>query len=71
VEASGAGERFHSGDPGELEAAAVRLLGADLAALGARGRAHAEAHHDWGSVFDRIFALYREVAKAHRGPATR
>jgi alpha-1,6-mannosyltransferase len=67
VLASGAGERFISGDAHSLAESAVKLLGGDLAALGARGRAHAEAHHDWDSVFDRIFALYGEVAKDHRG----
>lgn len=66
VEASGAGERFASGSASDLSAAAVRLLGSDLAALGARGRAHAEAHHEWNSVFDRIFALYGSVTREHR-----
>jgi alpha-1,6-mannosyltransferase len=67
VEASGAGDRFESGDAASLERAAVRLLGADLAALGARGRAHAEAHHDWDRVFERIFALYERVVSERRG----
>ena len=66
VEASGAGERFSSGDSGSLADAAVRLFAADLVALGARGRAHAEAHHAWDSVFDRIFALYGTVVRDHK-----
>jgi alpha-1,6-mannosyltransferase len=67
VEASGAGERFVSGDVGSLTETAVRLLGTNLEALGARGRAHAEANHSWGSVFDRIFALYRQIVRDHAG----
>ena len=65
VEASGAGERFASGDSGALTDAAVRLFATDLVALGVRGRAHAEAHHSWESVFDRIFALYEKVVREH------
>jgi alpha-1,6-mannosyltransferase len=65
VEASGAGERFASGEAASLAEAAVRLFSTDLEALGARGRAHAEAHHAWESVFDRIFALYGDVVRAH------
>jgi alpha-1,6-mannosyltransferase len=67
VAASGAGALFESGEPSSLAEAAVKLLGSDLKALGVRGRAHAEANHDWDSVFDRIFALYRTVARAHAG----
>jgi alpha-1,6-mannosyltransferase len=65
VAASGAGELFESGSPESLAQAAIKLLGSDLARLGLAGRAHAEANHDWDSVFDRIFALYRTVARAH------
>ncbi|MDA1080262.1 MAG: glycosyltransferase [Gemmatimonadetes bacterium] len=63
VEASGAGERFESGKASALSAAAIRLFGADLADLGAHGRAHAEAHHSWKAVFDQIFALYGDVVR--------
>jgi alpha-1,6-mannosyltransferase len=66
VAASGAGELFESGEAASLTEAAVKLFDRDLAALGTRGRAHAEAHHDWDAVFDRIFALYRSVAHDHR-----
>jgi alpha-1,6-mannosyltransferase len=66
VEASGAGDRFAAGDAGALAETAIRLFATDLAALGARGRAHAEAHHAWDSVFDRIFALYERVVTEHR-----
>ncbi len=62
IESSGAGERFASGDSASLAAAAMRLLGADLAELGRKGRAHAEANHSWESVFDRIFSVYAAVA---------
>lgn len=67
VEASGAGARFPSGDAQAFADAAVALFASDLAALGARGRAHAEAHHAWDTVFDQIFALYGRVVAEHRG----
>jgi alpha-1,6-mannosyltransferase len=63
VAASGAGALFESGNAAALAQAAVKLLGADMARLARAGRAHAEANHDWNSVFDRIFALYRTVAR--------
>jgi alpha-1,6-mannosyltransferase len=66
VEASGAGARFPSGDARAFADAAVALFASDLAALGARGRKHAEAHHAWDRVFDQIFALYGRVV-ADRG----
>ena len=59
---SGAGAQFESGDSRSLADSAVTLLKADLAALGAKGRAFAERDHSWESVFDRIFALYDSVA---------
>lgn len=67
VEASGAGAQFASGSAAALADAAVQLFGMDLNALGAKGRAHAERNHDWDTVFDRIFALYRDVMRTHRG----
>lgn len=69
VAESGAGARFESGSPGALAESAVQLLGADLARLGRRGRDHAEEHHDWDTVFDRIFTLYADVAKERRSPS--
>ncbi|MEA3245201.1 MAG: glycosyltransferase [Gemmatimonadota bacterium] len=67
VEASGAGAQFASGSAAALADSAATLFASDLAALGARGRAHAERNHDWNSVFDRIFALYERVEREHRG----
>jgi alpha-1,6-mannosyltransferase len=64
VEASGAGRTFAGGDSGDLAEQAVWLLGQDLPALGKRGRAYAERHHSWPGVFDRLFAVYREVVAA-------
>jgi alpha-1,6-mannosyltransferase len=63
VATSGAGACFESGDRRALADAAVRLLRSDLGALGVKGRAYAEHDHAWESVFDRIFALYRTVAR--------
>lgn len=61
VTRSGAGALFQSGDPGALADAAGQLFAGDLAGLGARGRAYAEAHHGWDTVLDRIFDVYRRV----------
>jgi alpha-1,6-mannosyltransferase len=66
VEEGGAGVRFESGSVASFTSAAVDLFRADLAHLGALGRAHAERNHDWTSVFDRIFALYGQVVRDHR-----
>ena len=63
VAASGAGARFASARADSLAEEAVRLFRADLAALGAKGRAYAERDHSWESVFDRIFALYETVVR--------
>jgi alpha-1,6-mannosyltransferase len=62
VERSGAGRTFRANVPGSLAEEAVALLADDLGALGARGRAYAEAEHDWDGVFDRLFAVYRGLA---------
>lgn len=67
VAASGAGALFESGVASSLEQAVIGLLGADLPALGMRGRTHAEANHNWSSVFDQIFALYRTVLRERTG----
>ena len=61
VARSAAGATFASGDAGDLAEQAERLLRGDLAALGARGRRHAEAHHGWDAVLDRIFDVYRSI----------
>jgi alpha-1,6-mannosyltransferase len=61
VERSGAGVVFPAGDAGALADAAVPLLRGDLDALGRRGRVYVEAHHGWDTVFDRLFAVYRDV----------
>lgn len=58
---SGAGSSFPAGDAAALARAVVAMVDADLAALGALGRAHAEREHDWDVVFDRLFAVYEAV----------
>lgn len=58
---SGAGRVYASGNIAHLEEVAIALLGEDLPALGREGRAYAEAHHGWESVFDRLFQTYRRV----------
>lgn len=63
VARSGAGAVFPAGDSGALAEQAVALLRADLGALGAAGRRHAEAHHGWDAVLDRIFDVYREILR--------
>jgi glycosyltransferase involved in cell wall biosynthesis len=64
VERSGAGTTFAAGDPAALAAGVRHLLAQDLRALGDRGRAYAEREHAWSHVFDRIFAVYRDVLAA-------
>lgn len=58
---SGAGRVFHAACPASLGDELVALLGDDLATLGRRGRAYAEAEHDWDVVFERLFDVYRRV----------
>lgn len=64
VRRSGAGALFAAGDPAALAEGVRGLLREDLPALGARGRAYAEAEHAWDHVFARIFAVYRDVLAA-------
>jgi glycosyltransferase involved in cell wall biosynthesis len=61
VSRSGAGRLYPRDDSAALAEAAVDLLQGDLGDLGARGRAHAVAHHSWPLVFDRIFEVYRRL----------
>lgn len=61
VTASGAGALYAPGDPADCAGRATELLTADLRSLGRRGRDHAETHHAWPAVFDRLFAFYRTV----------
>ena len=61
VRESGAGAVYELRQHASLAEEAVRLFQQDLALLGARGRAYAEAEHSWSTVFDRLFAVYRSV----------
>ena len=61
IDASGAGALFTARSAGALAEAAIALFASDLPELGARGRAYAEAHHRWETVFDRLFDVYRSV----------
>jgi len=61
VERSGGGRIFRASDTGSLAEEAITLLAAGREAIGARGRAYAEAEHDWDRVFDRLFEVYRRV----------
>ena len=58
---SGAGRLYPVRDADALASVAVELLGGDLASLGARGRAYAEAHHGWDRVLDGLFEIYRGI----------
>lgn len=64
IAASGAGGHYEAGQPTSCAREAIRLFGSDLADLGARGRAYAEANNSWSSVFDRIFAIYRDLRRS-------
>lgn len=61
VQASGAGRTFAAGSSDSLAEELLALLAADLPMLGLRGRAYAEREHEWTHVFDRLFAVYRDV----------
>ena len=61
VRQSGAGELYPPGDPDALAAAAGRLFGSDLEAVGRKARGFAEARHAWSDALDSIFAAYRQV----------
>ena len=63
VERSGGGRIFRTGERESLAEQAIALLGDELAVLGARARQYAEREHDWGSVFDRLFEVYRHVRR--------
>jgi alpha-1,6-mannosyltransferase len=63
VQRSGAGAGYEPGSPNDLARAVAQLLGGDLSAEGARARAFAEREHGWDAVFDRLFAVYREVLR--------
>ena len=58
------GRLFASRDAGSLAEEAIGLLGADLTAIGARGRRYAEANHGWERVLDGLFGVYRQVLGA-------
>jgi alpha-1,6-mannosyltransferase len=64
VRNSGAGALFESGNPASLAEAVRTLVQRDLPALGRKGREYAEREHSWAHVFDRIFAVYRDVIGA-------
>ena len=61
VRRSGAGDIYPVGDAGALAGQAISLFERDLAALGQRGRDHAEREHAWTGVFERIFSVYRSL----------
>ena len=61
VQRSGAGAVYPLGDARALAEAALRLAESGPDTAGTRGRRFAEAHHGWDTVFDRVFAVYREV----------
>jgi len=62
VERSGGGATYELGDSGDVARAAQSILSTDLSLWSRRARAHAEREHDWTSVFDRLFAVYAEIA---------
>ncbi len=61
VAASGAGRTFQSGIAASLAEEATALFAQDLELLGRMGRVYAETEHSWETVFDRLFAVYRDV----------
>jgi alpha-1,6-mannosyltransferase len=61
VVAADGGRTYRTGFAASCAEEAIALLRSDLARLGARGRDHAEREHGWDTVFDRLFAVYRDV----------
>jgi alpha-1,6-mannosyltransferase len=61
VQRSQAGVGYEPGNAGDAARALTAMLTGDGPALGALGRAYAEREHGWHTVFDRLFAVYREV----------
>jgi len=60
---SGAGMTFVAGDGVSLGEVAIQALRRDdLHCLGLLGRAYAEREHAWSRTFDRLFAVYRDLA---------
>lgn len=62
VDRSGAGLLYDAEDPAALGNRVAAMLAADRMELGARARQHAERTHDWDTVFDRIFDVYRGLS---------
>lgn len=63
VSRSGAGATFASGDAGDLARVVIEMLNGDHKKLGVIGRAYAAREHSWSAVFDRLFAVYRQVVE--------
>lgn len=63
VQRSGAGRLFVTGSAADLAEEVTGMLQSDLPALGALGRAHAEKEHSWRGTFDKLFNVYRDLAK--------
>ena len=61
VKASGAGRTFVSSVAASLAEEAIALFASDLSSLGRLGRLFAETEHSWDTVFERLFAVYRDV----------
>lgn len=61
VQRSHAGVGYEPGHAGDAARALTAMLTGDGGAVGARGRAYAEREHGWHTIFDRLFAVYREV----------
>jgi alpha-1,6-mannosyltransferase len=65
VARSGGGATFASGDAADLARVVIDVLRRGTApALGALGHDYAAREHGWDLVFDRLFAMYREVVGA-------
>jgi alpha-1,6-mannosyltransferase len=63
VRRSNAGVLFRAGDATSLADSLQRCMESEPRALGDRGREFVLREHDWDTVFDRIFDVYREFAR--------
>lgn len=66
VQRSGGGRLYATGSAASLAEEAEALLKSDVIGLGRLARQHAERHHAWEVVFDRLFAVYRDVLAGAR-----
>ena len=64
IEGSGAGELYRHGDPADVARGMRAMRGHMGPGIRARARAHAEETMDWSVTFERLLAVYNQVASS-------